>query len=125
MARILIIDDDAHLRLLYWSELTRDGHSVRVARDAAAAIRAARGFGPDLIVMEADLPTCCRSADWNAARARGDVAAPVIVNSGCAEAALTCEALGADAWVVKSPDLGPLRAAIRGVIGRERVSAGP
>jgi DNA-binding response OmpR family regulator len=118
MARILLLDDDPHLCLLYWAELTRDGHTVKVARHAAAAVRAIRAFRPDLIVMEADLPPCCSAVDWEAARAREDATVPLIVNSGCVAGTLA-EVPAADAWVLKSSDLEPLRTAIREVLGSE------
>jgi DNA-binding response OmpR family regulator len=120
MARILVLDDDADLCLLYWSELTADGHRVKVARDAAAAVRVVHEFRPDLIVMEADLPPCCRGVDWQEERRRGDRMVPLIVNSGCREGTVEPGVPGADAWVLKSADLRPLRATIQRVLGKAR-----
>ncbi len=56
MARILVVDDDPHLREVLRYALTRDGHEVREAKDGAEALRAAAAEAPDLLVLDIVMP---------------------------------------------------------------------
>ena len=57
MARILIADDDPHLREVVRYALSRDGHEVREAKDGAEALRLATAETPDLVVLDIVMPT--------------------------------------------------------------------
>jgi CheY-like chemotaxis protein len=52
MATVLIVDDDAHTRLLVRSLLTHAGHSVLEAKDGAAALGEAAAHRPNLILLD-------------------------------------------------------------------------
>lgn len=54
--RILIVDDNADARSSMAEVLQLDGHEVAVAADGAAAVYEARGFGPDVVVLDIGLP---------------------------------------------------------------------
>lgn len=56
MARVLIADDDPHLREVVRYALARDGHDVREAKDGAEALRMATVEPPDLIVLDIVMP---------------------------------------------------------------------
>jgi two-component system OmpR family response regulator len=57
MARVLIADDDPHLREVLRYALTRDGHEVREATNGAEALRAVLAQSPDLVVLDIVMPT--------------------------------------------------------------------
>lgn len=54
--RILVVEEDSHLRLLYADVLAGPGYSVDVAEDGAAAWEALRANGYDLLITEHELP---------------------------------------------------------------------
>ncbi len=56
MARILVVDDDPHLREVVRYALARDGHDVREAKDGAEALRLVAADAPDLIVLDIVMP---------------------------------------------------------------------
>ncbi len=58
MARILVADDDAHIREVVRFALERAGFEVREAEDGAQALRACREDGIDLLVLDIVMPEC-------------------------------------------------------------------
>ncbi len=56
MARLLVVDDDPHLREVLRYALARDGHEVREARDGAEALRMVAQEAPDLVVLDIVMP---------------------------------------------------------------------
>lgn len=56
MARILLVDDDAHLREVVRYALDRAGHEVREASDGVAAVEAFLAAEPDLVVLDVMMP---------------------------------------------------------------------
>lgn len=56
MARILVIDDDARIRLLLRRVLEKDGHQVEEAGDGASGCDRQRAGGFDLIVTDIVMP---------------------------------------------------------------------
>ncbi len=56
MAKILIADDDAHIREVVRYALERAGHSVIEAADGDAALEALRQEAPDLLLLDIVMP---------------------------------------------------------------------
>lgn len=54
--RILIVDDDAHIRELLRQELEQAGYSVMEAWDGFAAIQQVKSLRPDLVIMDVMMP---------------------------------------------------------------------
>jgi DNA-binding response OmpR family regulator len=55
--RILVVDEDRDLRLLYTEALVRPGYHVDAAEDGAAALKALRVNNYNLLITEHNLPT--------------------------------------------------------------------
>ena len=53
--RILLVDDEEHVVRALTYVLEREGFEVRAARDGDAALEAARGFNPDVILLEVEM----------------------------------------------------------------------
>lgn len=75
--KVLVADDYPDTADSVASLLRRDGVEVRTAADGEAAVRAASGWGPDLVILDLSMPRMdgyevCRrlKADPNLARAR-------------------------------------------------------
>jgi DNA-binding response OmpR family regulator len=56
MARILVVDDEAHILDVVRAYLVREGHSVATATDGEGALEGVRSGSPDLIVLDVMLP---------------------------------------------------------------------
>ncbi len=56
MARVLIVDDEAHILDVVRAYLVREGHVVSTAADGDTALERARTESPDLIVLDVMLP---------------------------------------------------------------------
>jgi two-component system OmpR family response regulator len=54
--RVLVVDDEATLTELLSMALSYEGWEVRTAADGTAAVRAAREFRPDAVVLDVMLP---------------------------------------------------------------------
>jgi two-component system, chemotaxis family, chemotaxis protein CheY len=56
MARILVIDDHASIRVFLRDALTAAGHDVFVADDGRSALSLYRQFNPDLVITDIFMP---------------------------------------------------------------------
>ncbi|MFH2102190.1 MAG: response regulator transcription factor [Chloroflexota bacterium] len=56
MTKILVVDDEPSILNLVTSYLKAEGYEVYTASDGPAAIKAARAFKPDLIILDIMLP---------------------------------------------------------------------
>ncbi len=110
MARVLIVEDDPHVRSAMVAELTRRSHAVRTAGTALDGIREVSHHPPEVVVLDLGLP------DLDGGQAlkmiRAVTATPVLVATARDEEAEIIRLLnaGADDYVVK-PFSGELLAA--------------
>lgn len=56
MARILAIDDEPAIRTVLQTMLTREGHSVRCAKDGRAGLAAFAEDKPDMVITDIIMP---------------------------------------------------------------------
>ncbi len=56
MKRILVVDDEADIRLLYQEELQEAGYQVAVAADGHEALRMVQQGRPDLMTIDIKMP---------------------------------------------------------------------
>ncbi len=56
MATILVVDDDADIRLLLRIELTAEHHQIVEAADGAQALTAMAAEAPDLVLLDMMMP---------------------------------------------------------------------
>jgi two-component system, OmpR family, response regulator len=118
MPRLLIVDDDADLRVLLKDFFVRHGYVADTARDGAA-MRAALGKGRyDLIVLDVMLPgddglALCREL-------RTTCATPIVFLTALADEAdrIVGLELGADDYVVKPFAARELLARVRAILRR-------
>ncbi len=124
MARILIVDDEAHQRLLYRELLEDEGHLVLEAADGAMALEIVRRETPDLVILDINMPgpdglqTLRRLHDLNPRLA-------VILNSAYAAYKDQFVSWLADAYVTKSSRTDDMIATVHAVLaqrGNNRVA---
>ena len=111
MSRILVVEDEPGLRELYKLELEEVGHQVMLCGDGETAVAAARNEGFDLVVLDIKLPRIDGTEVLHELKKQNrDL--PVILNSAYATYKDDFANWLADDFVVKSADLGELKARI-------------
>ncbi len=120
---VLIVDDEENLCLLYKEALESDGYTVVTANDAATAMSCVENDPPDVVVMDIRMPRMDGiEAMGRMLSKRGDL--PVILNSAYSSYKDDFRSWPAEAYLIKSSDLGELKRTIRKVM-RPRASAAP
>jgi len=115
--RILLVEDEKPLCLLYEEELSKDGYDVTAVTDAEAALEALGASAFDLIVTDIRMP----GKDGielitQIMGLRKDI--PIIINSAYQSYKEDFMTWAADAYVVKSTSLNELKAKIRELLER-------
>jgi DNA-binding NtrC family response regulator len=123
MAKILIVDDEVNVRKLYSEELQSDGYETIAAADVREAIAAVEKESPDLVILDIKL------GDESGIECLMDIVErnkklPVIINSAYSLYKVNFQTWAADAFIVKSVDLTPLKEKIRELlVGRTQQQA--
>jgi CheY-like chemotaxis protein len=114
MARILVVDDEAFVRMYLEEVLCDEGHEVRSARDGREALEALReGPVPDVILLDLMMPGM---NGWEFRRAQMQdphiSEIPVVVVSGAGDVHAEARQLGARAALTKPFRSGQLLATL-------------
>ena len=119
MARLLIVDDDENINLLYEEELSMEGHEVEIARNRKECIEKLKPNPPDLIIMDIRMP------EMDGIEALGKIIAmheniPIILNSAYSSYKDDFRSWGADAYLVKSSDITELKMKIAEILNESK-----
>lgn len=115
MAKVLIVDDEKHIRLLYSEELKEEGYDVAQAADGNDIINRIEQEKPDVIILDIKMVSSngldvlqeIRNKYYNL---------PVILCSAYGSYKVDVKSIAADAYVVKSSDLTELKNKIAQVL---------
>ena len=115
MAKVLIVDDEKHIRLLYSEELKEEGYDVALAADGKDILPRIEREKPDGIVLDIKMVSTngldvlqeIRNKYYNL---------PVILCSAYGSYKVDIKSIAADAYVVKSSDLTELKNKIAQVL---------
>ncbi len=107
MNRVLIVDDEPHLRLLYETELRRAGYETMTADSALQGLEYVETMKPDLVVLD------IRMAGMDGVEAlqriiERDNTLPVVLNTAFSSYQDNYMTWAADAYVTKSSDVTEL-----------------
>ncbi len=117
---VLIVDDEAHLRLLYENELRRAGFDTLSAASAQQGLEFVDAMHPDLVVLDIRMPGMDGvEALQRILGSRNSV--PVILNTAYSSYRDNYMTWAADAYVTKSGDLTELVQTIRDLLPQEAV----
>ncbi len=115
MAKILIVDDEVNVRKLYGEELRNEGYDTVSAGTVAEALAAVEKESPDLIVLDIKLgEESGIECLMNIVKQRKGL--PVILNSAYSVYRDNFQTWAADAYIVKSVDLAPLKEKIKDLL---------
>jgi DNA-binding NtrC family response regulator len=121
MARILVVDDEAGIRLLYAQELADEGYEVVTAGTIEEATAALQLGGYDLVLLDIKLKQESGLEFLQTiVKERHDL--PVILSTAFSCYKDDFSAWLADGYVVKSSDLSELKQEIVRVLEKKRAS---
>jgi two-component system response regulator (stage 0 sporulation protein F) len=108
MAKILVVDDEEHIRLLYSEELSEAGYEVITAADGFKLIERIEEEKPDLVVLD------IKMIDYNGLDLLQEIRnkfynLPVILCTAYDTYKEDIKAVAADFYVIKSFDLTELK----------------
>ena len=120
--KILLIDDEENILMLYQQELLEDGYQVLTAQNAREGIDKIKAEPFDLVVMDIRMPA------MDGLEALGRILGlkkdiPVILNTAYSNYKDDFMSWAADAYVVKSSDLTQLKTTIREVLDKKKSSS--
>lgn len=115
--RILVVDDEENIRLLYREELSESGYEVETAMDAMDADRKIPVFKPDLITLDIKMPGMDGIEFLRLFREK-DKETPVVLCTAYSDYKKDFKVWASEAYVVKSFNLDQLKATIKEVLGR-------
>jgi len=115
MPKVLIVDDEKHIRLLYAEELEEEGYEVALASDGVDILERIEKEKPDVVVLDIKMVSSngldvlqeIRNKFYNL---------PVILCSAYGSYKVDIKSIAADAYVVKSSDLTELKKKISQVL---------
>ena len=108
MAKILIVDDEEGIRMLYAMELQDEGYEVITLPDGKDLLDVVETQEPDCIVLDIKMREY-NGLDLLQQIRRKHYDLPVILNSAYSSFKVDLKAVAADYYVVKSSDLGELK----------------
>ncbi|MDD8019631.1 MAG: response regulator [Acidobacteriota bacterium] len=116
MKKILLIEDDQALSLLYEEELNKEGYSLAIVHDADSALEQVKKEKFDLIITDIRMP----GKDGieliaNVMGLRKDI--PIIINTAYQSYKDDFMTWAADAYIIKSSSLDELKSKIKELIG--------
>ncbi len=117
MARLLVVDDESNIRLLYSKELADEGYEVVTAASAAEAVEKFQGNEIDLVLLDIKLKNeSGLELLQKIVKERHDT--PVILSTAFSCYRDDFSAWLADGYVVKSSDLTELKEEIKKVLAK-------
>ncbi len=111
MAKILIVDDEEHIRFLYSEELTEAGYEVITAESGYQLLETIEDEKPDLVVLD------IKMIDYNGLDLLQDIRnkfynLPVVLCTAYDTFKEDMKSIAADFYVIKSFDLTELKSKI-------------
>ena len=117
--RILVVDDEKNLCLLYQQVLQAEGYVVRTATSAMEALETMKEFKPELVVMDIRMPGMDGiEAMGRMLNAKNDL--PIILNSAYSSYKDNFCTWAASAYLVKSSDMEELIETVGKLLRRAR-----
>jgi len=117
MKKILVVDDEENIRLLYQEELEEDGYTVDVAAHGQEALEKLNTFQPDLITLDIRMPGMDGVETLRKIReVQRDL--PVILCSAYGEYKQDLTTWASDAYVIKTSDLTELKGTIKTLLSK-------
>ncbi len=115
--RVLVVDDEENIRLLFKEELEEEDYEVETASNGLEALERLKGSSFDVVVLDIKMPVMDGIQALNAIK-NENKDQPVILCSAYGEFKQDLSSWVSDGYVVKSADTRELKEAIRDILGR-------
>ena len=117
--RILLVEDEEGLRILYEEELKAEGYEVILAQNGKEALRQLEEIRPDLIILDIVMPV------MDGMEALGQIMGrerkiPIVLHTSYPGYREDFMSWAADAYVAKSSDLRELKETVRELLKKGR-----
>jgi CheY-like chemotaxis protein len=113
--RILVVDDEENIRLLFKEELEEEGYDVDTASNGLEALEKVKAAPFDIVVLDIKMPVMDGIQALNAIK-NINKDQPVILCSAYGEFKQDLSSWVSDGYVVKSADTGELKETIKGIL---------
>lgn len=113
--KILVVDDEQNMRLLFQEELTDEGYDVILADRGETALKMIREEKPDLVTLDIKMPGEDGLSVLRKIR-EIEYDLPVIICSAYSVYKSDFSAVAADHYVVKSSNFDELKSKIREIL---------
>ena len=114
--KILVVDDEENIRLLFKEELEEEGYEVDTASNGLEALEKVKAASFDVIVLDIKMPVMDGIQALNAIK-NMNKDQPVILCSAYGEFKQDLSSWVSDGYVVKSADTRELKMTIREILG--------
>lgn len=116
--RILVVDDEENIRILYSEELQDEGYDVIVASNAEEADIKIRESNPDLITLDIKMPGMDGIELLRKLRER-DKNIPIVMCSAYSDYKQDFRTWASEAYIIKSSDMVELKSTIREILKKK------
>lgn len=110
--KILVVDDEKHIRMLYQEELEGEGYTVAVSDGREPILDVVAREKPLVVVLDIKLGPDISGLDLLQEIRRGDPKLPVILSTAYDSFQHDLKSVVADYYVVKSVDLTELKSKV-------------
>ena len=117
--KILLVEDEENLRLLYEEELKAEGYALVSAGNGKEALRLLEEVKPDLIILDVVMPVMDGMETLGQIMGRKRKI-PIIIHTSYPGYREDFMSWAADAYVSKSSDLRELKQTIRDLLKKDR-----
>jgi DNA-binding NtrC family response regulator len=115
MARVLVVDDDNSLRILYTKEMSDEGYDVESVSSGKEALESITARRPDVVILDIKMEGMDGLSVLDEIMKR-DKTIPVVLNTAYSTFKSDFTTWSADAYVVKSSDLTELKETIKQIL---------
>ncbi len=112
MKKILLVDDEDSIHLLYREELEDEGYEVHSALSGEEALAQLKVIMPDLVILDINMPGI-NGIDALRQIKEMNPSLPVILSSAYQEFKQDLATWASDEYIVKSSNLDELKAAVK------------
>ena len=118
MKKILLVDDEESIQIVYREEFEDEGYQVISALDGISGLEKFREEQPDLVVLDIQMPGM-NGVEVLRQMKMINSSVPVILSSAYQEFKQDLGTWASDEYVVKSGNLDELKKTIRTLLGEE------
>jgi len=118
MKKILLVDDEESIQMVYREEFEDDGYQVISALDGVAGLEKFKEEKPDIVILDIQMPGM-NGVEVLRQMKNIDASVPVILSSAYQEFKRDLGTWASDEYVVKSGNLADLKNAVRNLLAKQ------